>query len=103
MNKIQEKFGKLTAASFIIMAAGVVLFLLTIPLYAWFNIDTDIIGVIVFSTGLAFCFIGIIRKKKLHGWKFAGLAILAAVFSLPLLSLLVSMVYELITGEPPGG
>jgi len=102
MNRLVERFGKLTAASLIVMAIGIVLFVLTIPLYAKFGIDTDIIGLIIFTIGLAICVIGIIRRRKLHGWKLIVLEILAAILLLPTLSLIVSLIYYLITGKELG-
>jgi hypothetical protein len=102
MKRLIEKFGKLITASFFIMAAGIIVFLLTIPLYTYFEIDTDIIGLFIFSIGLAICLTGIIRKKKLHGWKLVVLAILVAVFCLPVLSLIVSLIYYLISGKELG-
>jgi hypothetical protein len=102
MNRLVERFGKLITASFVVMAIGIVVFLLTIPLYANFGIDTDIIGLIIFSIGLAIFIIGIIRRKKPHGWKLVVLVILAAVALLPTLSLIVSLIYYLITGKELG-
>src|SRR4030042_699792 len=99
MKRLVEKFGKLITASFIVMAIGIVVFLLTIPLYTYFEIDTDIFGFIIFSIGLAICIVGIIRRKKLQGWKLVVVAILVAVFCLPGLSLIVSLIYYLITGK----
>jgi hypothetical protein len=55
---------------------------------------------IIFTTGLAICIIGIIRRKNLHGWKLVVLIILAVVLCLPLLSLIFSTIYYLITGNP---
>ena len=63
MKRLVVRFGKLITASFIVMAIGIVVFLLVIPLYAYFDIDTDIIGLIIFTTGLAICLLGIIRRK----------------------------------------
>jgi uncharacterized RDD family membrane protein YckC len=100
MKRLVARFGKLITASFIVMAIGIVVFLLVIPLYAYFEIDTDIIGLIIFTTGLAICIIGIIRRKNLHGWKFVVLAILIVVLCLPLLLLIFSTIYYLITGNP---
>src|SRR4030042_5806306 len=97
MKRLVEKFGRLITASFFIMAIGIVVFLLTIPLYTYFGIDTDIIGLIIFTIGLAICIIGIIRRKKLHGWKLVVLAILVIVLMLPMLSLIVSLIYYLLT------
>src|SRR4030042_6377964 len=102
MKSIVKRFGKLITISFIVMVIGIVLFLLTPLLYGNFGIDTDIIGLIIFTTGLAICIIGIIRRKNLHGWKLIVLAILVAVMCLPLLSLIVSSIYYLITGKPLG-
>jgi hypothetical protein len=102
MKRLVERFGKLITASFAVMAIGIVLFLLTIPLYANFGIDTDIIGLIVFTIGLFICVIGIIRRKRLHGWKLIVLATLAAIMLLPTLSMIVSLIYYLITGKELG-
>jgi len=102
MNRLIERFGKLTTASFVIMAIGIVVFLLTIPLYANFGIDTDIIGLIIFTIGLAIFIIGIIRRKKLHGWKLIVLGILTAVLLLPTLSFIITLIYYLITGKELG-
>ena len=102
MKKMIKKFGKLTVASFFVMGIGIVLFLLTPLLYGNFGIDTDLIGLIIFTTGLAICIIGIIRRKKLRGWKLVVLAILAAVLLLPWIPLIVSLVYYSITGKELG-
>ena len=102
MKKMIKRFGKLTVASFFVMGIGIVLFLLTPLLYGNFGIDTDLIGLIIFTTGLAICIIGIIRRKKLRGWKLVVLAILAAVLLLPWIPLIVSLVYYSITGKPLG-
>jgi hypothetical protein len=102
MKRLVERFGKLTTASFVIMAIGIVVFLLTIPLYANFGIDTDIIGLIIFTIGLAIFIIGIIRRKKLHGWKLIVLGILTAVLLLPTLSFIITLIYYLITGKELG-
>jgi len=100
MKKFVERFGKLITASFIVMATGVIAFLLTPLLYGFWGIDTDLIGLIILTTGVAILLIGIIRRKRLHGWKFAVLAIIAVVMCLPLLSLIVTSIYSLITGKP---
>ena len=102
MKRLVARFGKLITASFIVMAVGIILFLLTIPLYTFFNMDTDIIGLTIFAIGLALCIIGIILHKKLHGWKLVVLVVIAAVLLLPLIPLIVSLVYYLITGKPLG-
>mgnify|MGYP001492297673 CR=1 FL=1 len=102
MKRLVARFGRLITASYLVMAIGIVLFLLTIPLYANFGIDTDIIGLIVFDIGLVICIIGLIRRKRLHGWKLAVMGMLAAVLLLPILSLIVSLIYYLATGKPLG-
>jgi len=102
MNKLFERFGKLITASFFVMAVGIVLFLLTPLFYGYWGLDTDLIGLIILTTGLAICIIGIILRKKLRGWKLAVLAVLAAIMCLPLLSLVVSSIYFLIMGKPWG-
>jgi hypothetical protein len=102
MKKLFERFGKLITISFFVMAIGIVLFLLTPLFYGYWGLDTDLIGLIILTTGLAICIIGIILRKKLRGWKLAILAVLSAVMCLPLLSLIVSSVYFLITGKPLG-
>jgi hypothetical protein len=102
MKRLVARFGKLITASFIVMAIGIVVFLLVIPLYAYFEIDTDIIGLIIFTTGLAICLLGIIRRKKLHGWKLIVLGILTAVLLLPTLSFIITLIYYLITGKELG-
>jgi len=98
MKKLVDRFGILIVASFFVMAIGIILF---IPLlYVLWGIDTDIIGLIIFTTGLAILLLGIILKNKLRGWKLVVLAILAAIMCLPLLSLIVTSIYTLITGNP---
>ena len=84
------------------MAVGIVVFLMTIPLYANYGIDTDIFGLIIFTIGLAVCVIGIIRRNKPHGWKLIVLTIITAILFLPALSAIVSLIYFLITGKEVG-
>ena len=103
MKKIIEKFGKLITASFFIVAIGIITFLLVIPLYSFFRIDTDIIGLLIIDVGLVLLIVGIIRRYKLRGWKLVGLVILASILSLPILSFIASIIYFLITGKPLGG
>ncbi len=102
MKRLVERLGKLITASFVVMAIGIVVFLLVFPLYAYFGIDTDIIGLTIFTIGLAICIIGIIRRKNPHGWKLIVLAILAVLLCLPILSLILSLIYYLLTGKPLG-
>jgi hypothetical protein len=97
-----KRFGKLIAASFIVMAIGIVTFLLVIPLYGYFGIDTDIIGLIIICIGLVICIIGIIHKYELRGFKLVSLVVLAAVLSLPVLMLIMSLIHYLMTNKSIG-
>jgi hypothetical protein len=103
MKRLTARFGKLITASFVAMAAGVFVFIVSIPLYIEFGVDLDVIGFTIFTIGLAVCFIGIIHRKQLRGWKLIFVAILVSVLSLPILSLVVSLIYYLITRKPLGG
>jgi hypothetical protein len=100
MNSLTGRFGKLITASFFVMGLGILLFLLTPLLYGLWGIDTDLLGLIILTTGLSILLIGIIRRKQLHGWKSVILSILAGIFLLPLVSLIISTIYYLITGKP---
>jgi hypothetical protein len=52
MKKLIKKFGWYNVAVFGLMALGVLLFVLT-PFFIWaFDLDTDIIGVLIFILGL---------------------------------------------------
>jgi hypothetical protein len=102
MKRLVERFGKLITASFFVMVIGIVVFLLTIPLYTYYGIDTDIIGATIFAIGLAICVIGIIRRNKPHGWLLILLVILAVLLLLPIIPLIASLIYYLITGKPLG-
>ena len=102
MKKMVNRFGKLMTASFFVMGIGLLLFLLTPLFYGKWGIDSDLPGVLIVCIGLVMCIIGIIRRKKLHGWKLVVLAILAAVLSIPIFMLIVTTVIFLITGKPLG-
>ncbi len=56
--KITKKLG------IYVMIIGIVVFLLGFPLYAFFEIDTDVIGLLVFIIGLIFYIIARVRKNK---------------------------------------
>jgi hypothetical protein len=103
VRRMVAKFGRLITASFFVMAVGIILFLLTIPFYANFNAETELVGLVIFAVGLAFFIFGVIFMKKLRGWKLVVLAIVAALLLMPLLPLRVSLIYFLITGQPLGG
>ena len=85
------------------MAIGVIAFLLTPLFYGLWEIDTDLPGLLIVGIGLSILIIGIIRRKRLHGWKLTILVILAITFLLPMLPLIASLIYYLITGKPLGG
>jgi hypothetical protein len=84
------------------MGLGIVTFLLVIPLYAWFRIDTDILGLIILDISLIMLTIGIILRRKLRGFKLAVLVVLSAILSIPVWMLIVTTIYFLITGKPMG-
>lgn len=69
MKKLIERFGLYNVAAVSIMLTGIILFLIT-PLMLMVNIDTDIIGLIIFTTGLAMFILGfvirpiVVKKKK---------------------------------------
>ena len=100
MNKLSARFGKIITASFFVMGIGLILLILVIPLYHFFNIDTDVIGLIILTAGLALLIVGIIRRKKPKGLILAILITLAVLLCIPLLSLIVSGIYVLISGNP---
>ena len=102
MKRLAGRFGKLITASFVVMAIGIIVFVLSLPLYMYAGIDADVIGFLIFTTGLAILFIGIIRKYKPSEWKLAGLVILAGMLLLPLVPLAVSLVYYVATGRALG-
>ena len=97
-----KRFGRLITASFFVMGLGIVTFMLVIPLYAWFRIDTDILGLIILDIGLIMLIIGIILRRKLRGFKLAVLVVLSAILSIPVWMLIVTTIYFLITGKPMG-
>lgn len=63
MNKLVRKFGKYNVATFVIMGVGLILFLLT-PLLIWmFDLDSDIVGFLIFLIGLVMWIVGLIVRK----------------------------------------
>jgi len=102
MKKMINRFGKLTTASFFIMGVGVIVFILSFPLYIFYNIDTDILGFSIVLIGLVIFIVGIIRRKKPSGVKLALLIALASILSLPILSLVASLISYFITGKELG-
>ncbi len=62
MKRLVGKFGKYNISAFIIMSVGLILFLIT-PLLIWlFNLDSDILGVLIFLIGLVMWAVGYIVK-----------------------------------------
>src|SRR4030042_941400 len=102
MQKMIKKFGKLITASFITIGIGVVVFILSFPLYMYCDIDTDILGFSIILIGLVIYIIGIISRKKPSGVKLALLVTLASILSIPTLGLIASLIYYLITGKELG-
>lgn len=100
MKGLVNRFGILITASFFIMAIGIILFLLVIPLYHYFNLDTDVLGLTIFVTGLALFLFGTVRRNSLRGWKRILLLVLAVILCLPVLMLIITSVYYLATGQP---
>jgi len=102
MKRLAAKNGKLITASFFIMGFGVIAFLLTPVLYSRWGIDSDLPGLMIAFIGLALFIIGMIRRNKPHGWKLAVLIIITVLLTVPLIPLIVSLVYYLITGKALG-
>jgi uncharacterized membrane protein len=102
IDRAVNRFGKLRVASFFLMGIGLILFLLT-PLFLWlWEMDTDLIGLLIVILGLVLFIVGLIRNKKPGGVKLVLLIVLASVLSLPILFLIVTTIYYLITGKPLG-
>jgi cbb3-type cytochrome oxidase subunit 1 len=102
MKKMINKFGKLITASFIVTGIGIIVFILSLPLYIYYNIDTDIIGFSIVLIGLVIFIIGLILRRKPSGVKLALLITLASILSIPILSLIASLIYYFITGKELG-
>jgi phosphoglycerol transferase MdoB-like AlkP superfamily enzyme len=71
MKKLVRKFGKYNVATFIIMGVGLIIFALT-PLLLWlFEIDSDIVGFLIFLIGLVMWVVGLIVRliKKVRSNK----------------------------------
>jgi uncharacterized Tic20 family protein len=69
MKHLVARFGIHNVISFIIMIAGVLLFVLTPFFYGVLNFDSDIFGVLVFLVGLVMFSVGLIIKlvkRKQH-------------------------------------
>ena len=71
MKRLVRKFGKYNVATFVIMGVGLILFLLT-PLLLWlFDLDSDIIGFLIFLMGAVMYVVGLIVRliKKVRSNK----------------------------------
>ncbi len=63
MKRLVSKFGKYNVVAFIIMGAGIILFLIT-PLLIWlFDLDSDIVGLLIFIVGLVMWIVRLIVRK----------------------------------------
>jgi len=106
MNKLINRFGKLITASFFVMGAGVLLFLLTPVLLTYFNFDSDLPGLMLAATGLFIFTIGYILREKLHKEldkvKLSLLIVAAVILGMPILFFMGSLIYFLITRQPLG-
>ena len=102
MRKIVNRFGKLITASFFVMGIGLIVFLLSFPLYIFYGIDTDVIGFLIVLIGLVIFIVGHIRRNKPSGVMLALFIALASILSLPILSLVASLIYYLIAGKELG-
>ena len=107
MNKLVQRFGKLRTASFFVMGVGVILFLLTPLFLTLLNWDTDIIGVMIAEIGLFIFTLGTTlsekqKKEKASKLKLGLLIAAASILAIPILSLIASLIYFLITGKPLG-
>jgi hypothetical protein len=97
-----NRFGKLIIASFFLMGIGLVAFLLTPLFYGLWEIDTDLPGILILDIGLVLFLVGLIRHIKPGRVKLVVLIALASLLSLPILSLIVGLIYYLVTGKPLG-
>jgi hypothetical protein len=63
MKKLVGKFGKYYVAAFTIMGVGLIIFLVT-PLLLWlFDMDSDIVGFLIFLVGLVMYVVRLIVRK----------------------------------------
>jgi hypothetical protein len=102
MNRLINRFGKLIVASFFLMGIGLIAFLITPLMYGLWGIDTDLPGMLIVILGLVLFIVGWILNKKPRKSVLIALIVLASILSLPILSLIVSLIYYLITGKPVG-
>ena len=102
IDRAVKRFGKLRVASFFLMGIGLIAFLLTPLLYGLWGIDSDLPGVLIIDLGVVLFIVGLIRNKKPGRVKLIALIVLASVLSIPILMLIVTSIYYLITGKPLG-
>ena len=67
MKRLVRKLGRYNVASFLAMAVGLVLFLVTPLLLRLFDFDSDILGVLIFLVGLLMWLAGLVVKKARRG------------------------------------
>lgn len=104
LNRLVGKYGKLIVVSCAVMLIGIIVFLISIPLFIFTGIDLDVIGFFTFVIALAFFIIGIVKKQKLKGWRLIVLTVIAAMLLLTTaVPLLKSTVQYLLTRKPLGG
>ena len=63
MNRLVRKLGTYNIVALVIMALGVILFVLGPPLYEEYEFDTDIFGLPIFIIGLLMLVIGLIVRR----------------------------------------
>jgi len=105
MNIIEKginKFGKLGVASFFVMGIGILAFLLTPLFYGLWGIDTDLPGLLIVIIGIILFIVGWILNRKPRKGVLIALIVVASLLSLPIVSLIVSVIYYLITRQPLG-
>jgi hypothetical protein len=93
-----KRSGKLLTSSFILIGVGIIVFLLSLTFSEFCDLDMIAIGFYMVMIGLVILIVGPIHRKKLGGVKRALLIALASVLSLPVLYLLISYVYYMVTG-----
>jgi hypothetical protein len=80
MNRLVRKLGTYNIVSLVIMALGVILFVLGPPLYEAYEFDTDIFGLPIFVIGLLMLVVGlIIRRVRSNSLKGAVVGTVATV------------------------
>jgi hypothetical protein len=63
MNRLVRKLGTYNIVALVIMALGVILFVLGPPLYQAYRFDTDILGLPIFVIGLLILVVGLVVRR----------------------------------------